>query len=125
MKFDVSVKKKKRRKNILLTAILVMLGVIFVIPIVFTICNSFMEETEIAANYGMVFDSITKGGSKFISETVRLKFIPDAVSFKQYFTVLFNSPDYLLKFWNSVILVVPIVIFQLAVALIASYGFVL
>ncbi|MEI3212356.1 MAG: hypothetical protein V8S42_08625 [Lachnospiraceae bacterium] len=45
------------------------------------------------------------------------------VSFSQYITVLFKSPEYLFKFWNSVILVVPIVIFQLLVAAGASYGF--
>lgn len=45
------------------------------------------------------------------------------VSFSQYITVLFKSPDYLLKFWNSVVLVVPIVIFQLVVAVFAAYGF--
>ena len=45
------------------------------------------------------------------------------VTFSQYYTVLFKSPDYLLKFWNSVILVVPIVVFQLATAAFAAYGF--
>ena len=45
------------------------------------------------------------------------------VSFSQYITVLFKSPEYLLKFWNSVILVGPIVVFQLFVACLASYGF--
>ncbi len=123
MKFDRRVKKRKKKKNIMLTIILSIFAAIFVIPILFTICNSFMAETEIAANYGRIFDSIAGGGNRYVSDTVHLKFIPDAVTFKQYFTVLFNSPDYLLKFWNSVILVVPIVIFQLLVALLASYGF--
>lgn len=45
------------------------------------------------------------------------------VSFHQYITVLLKSPDYLLKFWNSIILVAPIVIFQLAVASLAAYSF--
>ena len=45
------------------------------------------------------------------------------VTFSQYITVLLKSPDYLLKFWNSIILVVPIVIFQLVVAVFAAYGF--
>ena len=58
-----------------------------------------------------------------MSEEVNLKLIPDMVSFKQYFTVLFQSPDYLLKFWNSVILTLPIVIGQIAIASLASYGF--
>jgi len=124
MRYDRKVTKNKKYKKKLLSAILIIVAVIYVIPIIFTLCNSFMAESEIAANYGRVFDSISGTGSgKYISETVHLKFIPDMVSFKQYFTVLFNSPDYLLKFWNSVILVVPIVIFQMVVALLASYGF--
>ena len=52
-----------------------------------------------------------------------MKFIPDMVTFSQYITTLFKSPDYLLKFWNSIILVVPIVVFQLIVAVFAAYGF--
>ena len=107
----------------ILTAFLVIFTTIFVIPIVFTICNSFMGKAEISSNYGMIFETTESGAKQFISETVNLKFIPDSVSFSQYITVLLKSPDYLFKFWNSVILVVPIVIFQLAVACLASYGF--
>lgn len=119
-------KKKKVNKKLWLaslTAFLVIFTIIFVIPIVFTICNSFMGKAEITSNYGMIFATTDKGGKQFISEIVNLKFIPDKVSFSQYITVLFKSPDYLIKFWNSVILVVPIVLFQLAVACLAAYGF--
>ena len=49
--------------------------------------------------------------------------ISDWVTFNQYISVLIRSPDYLLKFWNSVILVVPIVLLQLAVASVTAYGF--
>lgn len=97
-------------------------AVIFLLPTVLTITNSFMSQTEINANYGVVFNAVNDSKT-FISEKVNLKFIPDIVSFSQYFTVLFKTPDYLLKFWNSVILTVPIVIFQTFVALFASYGF--
>ncbi len=96
---------------------------LFLAPIVLTICNSFMSAGEITANYGSVFATTDTGGKVFIAEKVNLKFIPDMVSFSQYATVLFKSPDYLLKFWNSVILVGPIVVFQLIVAALASYGF--
>ena len=117
-------KKKKRKMGIiLLTAVLIFFTALFVTPIVFTMCNSFMGSTEITANYGMIFDTTDSGAKKFVSDTVNLKFIPDRVSFSQYITVLLKSPDYLLKFWNSVILVVPIVIFQLVVACLAAYGF--
>lgn len=117
--------KKKNRKigTIILTAVLLYFAAVYVTPIVFTMCNSFMGSSEITANYGMIFDTTDSGAKKFISDTVNLKFIPDKVSFSQYITVLLKSPDYLLKFWNSVILVVPIVVFQLAVACLAAYGF--
>ncbi len=118
-------KKKKRqiRKLRSITFFLAILACIFLIPIVFTVCNSFMTETEITANYGMVFENVQEGSKPYISEAVNLKFIPDRVTFDQYLTVLLKSPDYLLKFWNSVILVVPVVVFQLLVALLAAYGF--
>ena len=105
------------------TVVAAVFAFLFLAPIVLTISNSFMSATEISANYGSVFATTDTGGKVFIAEKVNLKFIPDMVSFSQYATVLFKSPDYLLKFWNSVILVGPIVIFQLIVAALASYGF--
>lgn len=117
----------KRSQKKLLTAIMTVFAAIaaiaFMLPTVLTIANSFMGSSEISANYGSVFATTETGGKTYISEKVNLKFIPDMVSFSQYYTVLFKSPDYLLKFWNSVILVVPIVIFQLMVAAFAAYGF--
>lgn len=122
-------KKKPSPQKILRQILLVLMtifaavaAVIFLLPTVLTITNSFMSQTEINANYGVVFNSVTDSKT-FISKTVNLKFIPDIVSFSQYFSVLFKTPDYLLKFWNSAILTVPIVIFQTVVALFASYSF--
>ncbi|MDE7253343.1 MAG: carbohydrate ABC transporter permease [Acetatifactor sp.] len=105
------------------TAIAAFFAVLFLAPIVLTITNSFMSSSEISANYGSVFAVNENGGKVYIAEKVNLKFIPDIVSFSQYITVLLKSPDYLLKFWNSVILVGPIVLFQLTVATLAAYGF--
>lgn len=120
-------KKKSERKKIYiricLTAIAVITALIFLMPIVLTITNSFMSASEISSNYGSVFQKTDTGGKQYIAQTVNLKFIPDMVTFSQYATVLFKSPDYLLKFWNSVILVVPIVVFQLVIAVLAAYGF--
>ena len=118
-------KKKKRIKISVIIGFLIALffAVIFLAPIILTITNSFMASSEIFSNYGVIFSTTESGGKVYVSETVNLKFIPDIVSFSQYITVLFKSPEYLLKFWNSVIYVVPIVVFQLFVALLASYGF--
>lgn len=98
-------------------------AILFLFPTVFTITNSFMSESEINANYGAIFAESSAGGKTYISEKINLKLIPDRVTFAQYFTVLLKSPDYLLKFWNAVILVLPIVVFQVIVACLASYGF--
>lgn len=107
----------------LATVVAAAFAILFLMPIILTITNSFMSSSEISANYGSVFATNSSGGKVYISEKVNLKFIPDMVSFSQYITVLFKSPEYLLKFWNSVILVGPIVVFQLLVASLASYGF--
>lgn len=91
-------------------------------PILLTITNSFMKEEEVMIHYGNVYGgSLEETG--YVSKEVDLKLIPDMVSIKQYETVLLLSPEYLLKFWNSVILTVPIVLFQIAVSLAAAYGF--
>lgn len=118
-------KKKiiRMAKIALATLVAASFAILFLMPIILTITNSFMAASEISSNYGSVFATTETGGKVYISEKVNLKFIPDMVSFSQYATVLFKSPDYLLKFWNSVILVGPIVFFQLLVASFASFGF--
>lgn len=121
-----SIARRNRRhlvKITLLTIWAAIFAFLFLMPTILTITNSFMAESEITANYGAIFATTETGGKEFISERVNLKFIPDIVTFKQYITVLFKSPEYLLKFWNAVILVAPIVVFQVAVAALAAYGF--
>ncbi len=98
-------------------------AVLFLLPTVLTITNSFMSQSELSANYGVVFSGTSGEGGTYMSERVNLKFIPDKVSLLQYITTLIKSPDYLLKFWNSAILVVPIVLLQVGVAAVAAYGF--
>ena len=115
-------RKKRYFSRGMLTVLAAVFAFLFLMPTVLTITNSFMTQSEITANYGQVFSSTTTGSS-YISKTINLKFIPAKVSFTQYFTVLLKSPDFLYKFWNSVILVAPIVLAQLAVASVAAYGF--
>ena len=120
-------KRQKKRfdnfKTVVVTIAAIIFAAIFLLPTILTFTNSFMSAAEISANYGSVFATTEKGGKVFISKTVNLKFIPDMVTFNQYFTVLFKSPEYLFKFWNSVIYVGPIVVVQLLIATLASYGF--
>ena len=112
----------RRKSRAVLRGLLVLAAALcafaFLTPTVLTVTNSFMKQSELTANYGVLYSA-----GKAAAESANLKFIPDTVTLSQYGTVLLKSPDYLFKFWNSVILVFPIVVFQLAVALLAAYGF--
>lgn len=131
LKVNAKIKFQKRLRNIkhyifvfISITFLLVLSIIIMTPIILTISNSLMGSSEISANYGKVFENASTTGSKtFIAEKINLKLIPDMVTFSQYTTVLIKSPQYLLKFWNSVVLVAPIVIFQILIALGASYCF--
>lgn len=114
---------KKKAFTVMITSFACIAAVLFLMPTVLTIANSFMTSSEISANYGAMYGNMTEDTKTFISEDVNLKFIPDKVSASQYISVLFKSPEYLFKFWNSVALTVPITVFQLLTAIFASYGF--
>lgn len=116
-------KRKKRIFTVMVTSFACIAAILFLMPTVLTIANSFMTSNEISANYGAMFGNMTEDSKTFISEDVNLKFIPDKVTFSQYESVLFKSPEYLFKFWNSVILTLPITLFQIVTAIAASYGF--
>lgn len=116
-------KASRCKRKVVQTVLTVFAGgiaLLFVMPMIITVVNSFMTEQEIQANYGVIFSQAAGG---FTSEKVNLKLIPDWASVQQYFTVLLKSPDYLLKLWNSFFLVIPIVVFQLVVGCMAAYGF--
>lgn len=119
----MNLKKKERMLNIIITVFACIAAVMFLMPTVLTIANSFMTSTEISANYGAMLENMTEDKKVFISENVNLKFFPDKVTFDQYKNVLLKNPDYLLKFWNSIALTVPITLFQILLAILTSYGF--
>lgn len=116
-------KKKHYFGRAALTLLAAIFAIMFLLPTVLTITNSFMAESEINSNYGVIYKGAENSGNTYVSEKVNLKFIPDKVTLSQYITALIKSPDYLFKFWNSVILVVPIVILQVGIAALAAYSF--
>src|SRR5574344_369087 len=79
-------------------------AIIAILPLFFTFLNSFMTSAEINDNYGMVFQSLSGhsvSAAKYLSSTPVLKLIPEQVTIEQDKTLMFMSPTYLLKFWNS------------------------
>ncbi|PHC44730.1 carbohydrate ABC transporter permease [Bacillus toyonensis] len=110
-------KKENVFRRWMLTLFLTILAIMMLFPIVFTLTNSFMTESEINYNY----DSIGKVEKD--TPFINLKLIPDLVSFEQYGTVLVKNPTFLKMFWNSAFMVVPIIVGQVIVAAFAAYVF--
>ncbi len=110
-------------KKTVIVVVSFIVAIFFLLPTVLTFTNSFMSKAEIAADYGQIFATTESGGKVYIGKKVDLKLIPEMVTGEQYVTVLFKSPDYLFKFWNSVFYAVPIALFQILLAMGASYAF--
>jgi multiple sugar transport system permease protein len=115
-------KRTKRLPGFGLTALLAIFALLTLVPILLTITNSLMTEREIGLNYdliGKMTDAATGGKEAFVN----LKLIPDWLTFDQYAQVLIWNPKFMLMFWNSVGMVVPIIVGQVIVASLAAYAF--
>jgi multiple sugar transport system permease protein len=112
--------KRKIRKTGL-TSVLILLALLFAAPLLLTVTNSFMSESEIRSNYNMVGSGTAAAGGEAVF--ANLKLIPDVITLKQYYTVLFKRLQFLYMFWNSAAIVLPIVFGQLLVASMAAYAF--
>lgn len=115
-------RKKKVCSCVIITVIVVVIAIVFVLPSVLTFTNSLMSKSELTSHYGSVFGGLLSDDA-YSSDSAQLRMIPDRVSFSQYKDVLFRSPEYLYKFWNSILLVFPIVIGQVIMSALAAYAF--
>lgn len=126
-----AINKKKRItfKSIIKYMVLICIAAALLFPVIYMVTNSFMSNSEVLRNYSVISsggtDSAVSDGG--IEETehsyITFKLIPDTVSFMQYYNVLLRKPKFLLMFWNSVFLTVPIVVGQIIVATLAAYAF--
>lgn len=123
-----------RRRRKIIHRISLTLGIILasaaailaIVPVFYTFLNSFMSSAEISNNYGVIFKSLSgnvQQGASYLASTPTLTLVPQRVTIEQYKNLLLMSPTYLFKFWNSIILVIPIVLGQMAVSCLAAYSF--
>ena len=110
--------KKRKLSVVIVVMLLSILTAVFAFPTLATFSASFMGSKEINRRYGTAFSF-----TKYLNDNMTISLIPDMVSTEQYETILLQSPVYLNRFWNSVMLVVPIAVLQLVVAFLAAYGF--
>ncbi|MGP0586158.1 carbohydrate ABC transporter permease [Paenibacillus timonensis] len=115
-------KRSKQLPQLALTAILGFFALLMSVPLFLTFTNSLMTETEIGMNYGLIgqMTDVAAGGN---TRFVNLKLLPDWLSFGQYREVLIMNSKFLRMFWNSVGMVVPIIVGQTLVASLAAYAF--
>jgi len=96
-------------KKYLFTFILLGLGVVYIIPLIITLSNSFMPEIEIIRNLNKNF--------------VTMPLIPNKFSMSQYRRILMESPVYLRMYWNSIYITSSIIIATLLIAPGTAYAF--
>ena len=99
-------------KKVLKYSFLIIITIIFLFPIVYMLACSFMGKAQIST----LLD-FSNGTYK------NLDLIPDRFSLNQYYQVFFRRPEYLLKFWNSIIMTVPTVIGQVIISSLAAFAF--
>ncbi len=112
--------KQALRKNINrgFLGIFILISVVYIFPLIVTMTNSFMNQSEVSFNYNVNGNNLHPG-EKFIDMYV----IPENVSLEQYIQLLLKNPVYLNMFWNSLKITLPIVLGQLFVSSMAAYAF--
>ena len=98
-------------------AVLLLLApaLLVVLPILILLSGSLMDTLELKEYLTTVFTD----GTEFI----RWKMFPDYPSFANYGKLLFETPQFFVLFWNSMKLVLFVLVGQLLVAVPAAWGF--
>lgn len=102
----------KKIKEIFKYTLLILITFMFLFPVIYMLACSFMSNAEVSRML-----DFTDGSYKEIN------LIPEMFSLEQYYQVFFRRPEYLLKFWNSVIITFPTVVCQVIVSALAAFAF--
>ncbi len=102
----------KKLKLTIKYILLCLLAIIFLFPVIYMLACSFMQEIQISRM--LDFSSGQYKG---------LNIIPENATFLQHYQVYFRRPEYLLKFWNSVVSTFPTVLGQVIVSVLAAFSF--
>ncbi len=113
-----------KKHHIFSNSLLIICAVIAIFPVFFVFTNSFMTSQEITNRYT---DTITEENKEdFHSDNLHFAnftLVPSEISVQQYGRLFFDNPVYLRYFWNSILLVIPILIGQCLIAPIGAFGF--
>lgn len=106
---------KKIFQKVLVLFLLFIPAMLVVLPVLVLLSGALMDTYELRRYLSTIFTQ----GNTFIG----WKLIPDYPSFVNYKKLLFETPQFFILFWNSMKLVVCILIGQLIMAVPAAWGF--
>lgn len=100
-------KKSNKILRLMKYGILIIFALFALAPVIYLLACSFMSQAEV------------QGAIK----EYRFYVIPDFFTLIQYYEVLLRKPEFLLKFSNSLIITVPIIVGQIFISLLGAYAF--
>ena len=114
---------RMKPSRVIVIVIISVMALVSIFPVLFTFANSFMSPDEVYHRYTSNITEVNEDG--FTVDRVHFVDIgiPRSFTFEQYGSLLFDNPAYLRMFWNSVILLLPILVGQFILAPLAAYGF--
>ena len=110
------------KRQTAITALLIVLSVLFLLPLLVTLASSFMTEAEVQQSYTSAlttFDLAQGTNEKF----KQIKLIPNKAGFWQYAEVLINQPSFMVLLTNSIKIALPVTIGSLIISVLTAYGF--
>ncbi|NLK95438.1 MAG: carbohydrate ABC transporter permease [Clostridiales bacterium] len=102
-------------KKKIITIGLLVLGLIFCMPMIFLVSSSLMGKSELLESLSAILSNS--------DEYVKLIFMPKYPTFRSYVKLLFDSPEFFVTYWNSIKIVVFVLLGQLIVGVPAAWGF--
>lgn len=102
--------------KIIKNMIFAVVSLLILLPLVYTASNAFMDGNELSYYYGSLWDFSSR-------RYITFHLFPDRWSLQSLYEVLFATPEYLMKFWNSLGMTILIVAEQTVVSVLAGYGF--
>lgn len=107
--------QKKRRANRIMSVLFGLLSVVVLFPVLYMVVSSFMSPQEVNRYYATAFSKEGDGAM--------LHLIPDLISLESLYQVFLRRPDYLMKFWNSLLMCGGIVAGQTLVSCMGGFAF--
>jgi len=103
---------------------LVVLGALFLFPLVVTVSGSLMTEQAIILNYSSRITSFDLSAG--LTERFKnILLIPNPASVEQYAGVLIDQPSFLVLLFNSIKITLPVTLGAMCIGLLTAYGFTL